>query len=166
VGKGVVVVVQQDPLRLRLDIPEADVGQVAEGRDVSLSVAAYPGRVFHGRVARIGAAIKTQTRSLPLEAEVPNPDGALKPGSFARAQIALGGSERRAIVVPRAAVGTTGSASRVFVRAGARVIERIVNIGREVDGNVEIRGTLTAADEVAVTEVDKLSDGAEIKLAP
>jgi RND family efflux transporter MFP subunit len=166
VGKVVVVVVQQDPLRLRLDIPEADVGQVAEGRDVSLSVAAYPGRVFHGRVARIGAAIKTQTRSLPLEAEVPNPDGALKPGSFARAQIALGGSERRAIVVPRAAVGTTGSASRVFVRAGARVIERIVNIGREVDGNVEIRGTLTAADEVAVTEVDKLSDGAEIKLAP
>lgn len=166
VGKVVVVVVQQDPLRLRLDIPEADAGQVAEGRDVSLSVAAYPGRVFHGKVARIGAAIKTQTRSLPLEAEVPNPDGALKPGSFARAQIALGGSERRAIVVPRAAVGTTGSASRVFVRAGARVIERIVNIGREVDGNVEIRGTLTAADEVAVTEVDKLSDGAEIKLAP
>ena len=101
-----------------------------------------------------------------IEASAKNDDGALKPGSFARAQIALGGSERHAIVVPRAAVGTTGSASRVFVRAGARVIERIVNIGREVDGNVEIRGTLTANDEVAVTEVDKLSDGAEIKLAP
>ncbi len=166
VGKVVIVVVQQDPLRLRVDIPEADAGQIVEGRDVSLSVAAYPGRVFHGTVKRIGAAIKTQTRSLPLEAEVPNPDGALKPGSFARAQIALGGTERRAILVPRAAVGTTGSASRVFVRAGARVIERIVSIGREVDGNVEVRGTLAPNDEVAVTEVDKLGDGAEIKLVP
>jgi RND family efflux transporter MFP subunit len=166
VGKVVVVLVQQDPLRLRLEIPEADAGQVAEGRDVSLSVAAFPGRVFRGKIVRIGASIKTQTRSLPLEAEVPNADGALKPGTFARAQISLGGSERRALVVPRAAVGTTGSASRVFVRAGARVIERIVNIGREVDGNVEIRGTFAASDEVAVTEIDKLSDGAEIKLVP
>jgi RND family efflux transporter MFP subunit len=166
VGRVVVVVVQQDPLRLRLDIPEADAGQVVLGREVTLSVAAHPGRVFHGTIKRIGASVKTQTRSLPLEAEVPNADGALKPGSFARAQIALGGSERRALLVPRVAVGTTGSASRVFVRAGGRVIERIVAIGREVDGKVEVRGTLAANDEVAITELDKLSDGAEVKVVP
>ncbi|MFO0762722.1 MAG: efflux RND transporter periplasmic adaptor subunit [Byssovorax sp.] len=166
VGKVVAVVVQQDPLRLRVDVPEADAGQIAEGREVTVSVAAYPGRTFRGTVKRIGASIKAQTRALPIEAEVQNPDGALKPGTFARALIALGGAERKALLVPRGAVGTSGSASRVFVRAGTRVIERIVTVGRENDGNVEVRGTLAANDEVATTEVDKLSDGAEIKVTP
>ncbi|NUQ74440.1 MAG: efflux RND transporter periplasmic adaptor subunit, partial [Polyangiaceae bacterium] len=65
-----------------------------------------------------------------------------------------------------AAIGTTGTATRVFVRAGNRVVERIVTVGREVEGLVEIRGMIHAGDEVAVENVEKLSDGAEIQAAP
>lgn len=166
VGRVVAVVVRDQPLRLRLDIPEADAGKVALGKDVTVYVAAYPGKTFHGVVRRIGASVKTQSRTLPIEAEVPNTDGALKPGSFARAQIALGGAEEKALFVPRTAIGTTGSSSRVFVRAATRVVERIVNLGRESEGLVEVRGTLTSADEVAADNIDKLSDGAEVKPVP
>jgi RND family efflux transporter MFP subunit len=163
VGRVVAVVVRDNPLRLRLDIPEGDAGKVKEGKAVSLSVSAFPGKVFHGVVKRVGASVKAQSRALPIEAEVPNPDGSLKAGFFARADIALGGAEEKTLVVPRSAIGTTGSATRVFVRAGTRVIERIVVIGREVDGMVEVRGTLASSDEVAVDGVDKLNDGAEVK---
>jgi RND family efflux transporter MFP subunit len=163
VGRVVVVLVRDNPLRLRIDVPEADAGKVNEGKDVSLTVAAFPGKIFHGAVKRIGASVKAQSRTLPVEAEVQNQDGALKPGFFARAEIALGGAEEKALLVPRAAIGTSGTASRVFVRAGGRVVERIVTLGRESDGLVEIRGTLSPTDEVAVENVDKLSDGAEVK---
>lgn len=162
-GRVVAVVVRDNPLRLKIDIPESDIARIAVGKTVLATVASYPGRVFKGTVQRIGASVKAQSRTLPVEAEFPNDEGALKPGSFARAEIDTGGAEESAIMVPRSALGTSGTASRVFVRAGNRVTERIVTVGREVDGLVEVRGTLTANDEVATAALDKLSDGTEVK---
>jgi RND family efflux transporter MFP subunit len=164
-GRVVAVVVRDDILRLKLDIAEADASKVAPGQDVIISVAAYPGRVFHGKIKRVGASLRAQSRSLPVEAEVKNDTLELKPGFFAKAQISLGGAEAPALLIPKSAIGTTGTASRVFVRSGNRVVERIVTIGREVDGLIEVRGVLTAADEIAIDEVDKLSDGAEVRPA-
>jgi RND family efflux transporter MFP subunit len=165
-GRVVAVVVRDNPLRFRVDIPESDSGKVAEGKEVTITVASFPGRVFHGKVKRIGASMKAQSRALPIEIEVPNDEGSLKPGSFARAQIALGAGDAPAFFVPKSAIGTSGSASRVFVRVGNRVSERIVSLGRELDGLTEVKGTLTAADEIATDAVEKLSDGAEVKVIP
>lgn len=164
-GRVVVVLVRDNPLRLRLDVPEVDAGRVEVGQDVLVTVASAPGKPFKGKVKRVGASVKQQSRALPVEAEVPNDDGRLKPGFFARAEILLPGGEAPAMLVPRAAIGTTGTASRVFVRAGSRVVERLVTVGREVDGLVEIRGVIASGEEVAVEEVDKLSDGSEVKVA-
>ena len=165
-GRVVAVVVRDNPLRFRVDIPEADSGKVSEGRDVTIAVAAFPGKIFHGKVKRIGASMKAQSRALPIEVEVPNDDGSLKPGSFARAQIALGSGDAAALFVPKGAIGTSGSASRVFVRVGNRVSERIVTLGRELDGLTEVNGTLLATDEIATDAVEKLSDGAEVRVIP
>jgi multidrug efflux pump subunit AcrA (membrane-fusion protein) len=164
-GRVVVVLVRDNPLRLRLEVPEADAGRVEVGQEVLVTVASAPGKPFRGVVKRVGASVKQQSRALPVEAEVPNDDGRLKPGFFARAEILLSGGDAPALLVPRAAIGSTGTASRVFVRAGTRVVERLVTAGREVDGLVEVRGAVTAADEVATDAVDKLADGAEIKVA-
>jgi RND family efflux transporter MFP subunit len=163
-GRVVAVMVRDTTLRLKIDVPEADVARVELGKDVLVTVATYPGRVFKGVVKRIGASVKAQSRTLPVEAEILNDDGALKPGMFARAEIATGGAEQDALLVPKAAVGTSGTASRVFVKSGNRVVERLVTVGREVDGLVEIRGTLGASDEVAVAAVDRLADGVEIRV--
>lgn len=164
-GRVVVVLVRDNPLRLRLDVPEAEAGKVVIGQDVLVSVAAFPGQVFHGEVKRMSASVKTQSRALPIEADVPNAEGRLKPGFFARAEIQLPGAEALALLVPRSAIGSTGTASRVFVRAGGRVIERLVTVGRESEGLVEVRGAVASTDEVAVDEVATLSDGADVKAA-
>lgn len=165
-GRVVAVVVRDEVLRLKLDVAEADAAKISLGKDVIVTVAAYPGRVFHGSIKRIGASLKAQSRTLPVEAEINNAERELKPGFFARAEIALDGEPERALCVPRSAIGTTGSASRVFVRAGNRVTERIVTVGREVEGLVEIRGLLGPNDEIALDNVDTLSDGAEVKPSP
>lgn len=162
-GRVVAVVVRDNPLRLKIDVPEADIARVTAGKPVTVTVATYPGRVFSGVVQRVGASVRAQSRTLPVEAEVPNDDGSLKPGMFARAELTTVAGEEDALLVPKAAIGTSGTASRVFVRSGNRVVERLVTVGREADGLVEVRGTLAVSDEVAVAGVDKLSDGAEIK---
>lgn len=164
-GKVVAVVVRDDILRLRIDIPETDSSKIAVGKEVTLTVAAYPGRVFKGVVKRIGASVKAQSRALPIEAEVPNTEGVLKPGFFARAYIELGEASSNAMFVPRSAIGNSGSASRVFVRVGNRVIERIVSLGREIDGLVEVHGNLLATDEVATDNIELLADGMDIVAA-
>lgn len=165
-GRSLVTVVQDDPLRLRLDVPESDLPRVGVGSRVVISVAAYPGRTFEGVVKRIGASVRAQSRTLPVEAEVPNDDGALRPGFFARARIDVGGGDVPALLVPATAVGTTGTTSRVFVRAGTHVVERLVTVGRRVGELVEVQGLLVVGDEVAISEIDKLSDGADVTPAP
>jgi RND family efflux transporter MFP subunit len=159
VGRVIAVVLDDNPLRLRMDVPEADVGQVAVGKEVSLRVAAFPGRDFRAAVARVGASVHPASRTLPVEADVDNAAGLLRPGFFATARVALTGAEKEALFVPKSALSMSGSSARVFVRTGNRVSEKLVVAGRQDGELVEVQGgQLSAHDEVAVESVDKLSD--------
>ncbi|MBK7585236.1 MAG: efflux RND transporter periplasmic adaptor subunit [Myxococcales bacterium] len=162
VGKVVMVVVKDNPLRLKIDVPESEVAGLVAEAAVTLRVSAYPGRDFNATVKRIGTSINSYSRTLPIEAEVPNDDGTLKPGFFVRAQVALKGEPARVLLVPEAAVGSTGSNARVFVRSGSRVLEKLVAPGRHVGDLVEIRGAVQPGDEVAVDQVDELADSREV----
>lgn len=162
IGRVVATVVKDRPLRLRIDVPETDVASLELGSSVSLRVSAFPKQEFTGTIKRIGASINSYSRTLPVEAEVPNDDGKLRPGFFVRAQVALAGEPTRVLLVPETAVGTTGSSSRVFVRQGSRVIERLVSTGRHVKDQVEIRGSLQPGEEVAIEKLGELSDSAEV----
>ncbi len=161
-GKVVAVLVRSNPLRLRIDVPESDAGRIQEGNEVLLTISAFPGRVFKATIKRIGASLKAQSRTLPVEAEVPNEKEELKPGFFARASVLLPGTPRPTLLMPPEAVGSTGSAARVFVLQGDRVVERIVSIGRTWKGLVEVRGALHAGDRVVTSHLEQLTDGVRV----
>jgi RND family efflux transporter MFP subunit len=162
VGRVVAVVVKDNPLRLRIDVPEAELSRVELGKPVQVTVAAYPGRIFLGEIKRISASLKAASRTLPVEAEIDNSEGRLRPGLFAQGQLTLSGDARPSVLVPEAAVGTSGTSARVFIKAGDRVTEKLVKTGRKVDGLIEVLGPIAAGDEVAVDHVDELADGLEI----
>ena len=164
-GRVVAVVVRDNPLRLRIDVPEADIAHIEVGKAVSVSVAAFPDRLFPGVVKRIGASLKASSRTLPVEAEFDNSEGKLRPGLFAQGQLTLTGESRTALLVPESAVGTSGSSARVFVKSGDRVTERLVKPGRKIDGLVEIVGPIAEGDEVAIDKVSELADGIEVAAA-
>jgi RND family efflux transporter MFP subunit len=166
IGRVVAVVVHDNPLRLKLDVSESDVAKVQVGAKVEFSVVSFPGKIFVGEIKRIGASIKSQSRALPVEADVPNDEATLRPGMFARARVVVPGGPTKAILVPESAIGTTGSTSRVFVKTGNRVSERLVVPGRRVGALVEVIGALAENEEVATTNIDKLGDGAEISAQP
>ncbi len=85
----VMVVVDDDPVRVRLKVPEKMAGWVAVGQAVDVRVEAYPGRAFAGKISRMNPSVESETRSLEVEALLANEQGLLKPGFFARASIAL-----------------------------------------------------------------------------
>lgn len=161
VGRVVVVVVADDPLRLKLDVAEEDIGKIAIGKPVEVEVAAFPGVVFAGSVTRVGASLRAQSRTLPVEATLPNPDGKLKPGLFARARVALPDRSEKGVFVPASAVGSTGASSRVFVKKGAKVEERLVKAGLRVEDRVAVTG-VSPDEEVATSNLSELRDGADV----
>jgi membrane fusion protein, multidrug efflux system len=158
-GMKVVSVLRTNPLRLQFTVPQQSSVEVGVGRAVSLEVDSAPGKAFTGQVRYVSPALQTDSRTLVVEAVVPNDDGALKPGSFATAQIEQE-SKKPGILVPAAAVRTVSGSSRVFVVATNRAEERLVTIGQTVEDLVEITTGLKAGERVATTNVTLLVDGA------
>lgn len=82
------VLVQLSPLKLRFELPERYLTQVSKGVGVAAQVDPFPGETFSGRVAMVGSVIDAQSRAFPVEAEFANRDGRLRPGLFARVELA------------------------------------------------------------------------------
>jgi RND family efflux transporter MFP subunit len=160
-GTKVASVLRTNPLRVNLTVPQQYSAEVAVGRPVLLEVDAAPGKQFQGQVRYVSPALQADSRTLIVEALVPNDAGMLKPGSFATARIEQA-SERPAVLVPAAAVRTVSGTSRVYVISGERAEERIVTLGQTVDDLVEISTGIKAGEQVATNNVDTLVDGAPI----
>jgi RND family efflux transporter MFP subunit len=162
VGQPIVVLVKVDPLRLRLSIPEREAAGVAVGQPVALTVEGDPLR-HKGRVVRLSPAISEDNRTLLVEAEVPNGDGALRPGAFARAEIVVEAATP-AVLVPASSVVTFAGVDKVIGVDGGRAKERPVKTGRRAGGRVEILEGI-AAGEPVVVEPGNLVSGEPVQVA-
>ena len=164
-GTKVASVLRTNPLRVQLTVPEQYSAGMAVGRSVSFEVEASPGQKFTGQVRYVSPALETNSRTLVVEAVVPNDSGALRPGSFATALIEQA-NRSPAILTPAAAVRTVAGTSRVFVVSGEKAEERIVTIGQPVGDLIEITTGLKAGEKVATSSVAQLADGARVSVGP
>jgi RND family efflux transporter MFP subunit len=147
-GAPLVTLVRTDPLRLRLAVPEREAGLVRIGQSVDLTVEGHPNK-YQGRVARLSPAIAENNRTLMIEAEVPNRQGALRPGSFAKADIVVE-SGQRVVTVPLNAIVTFAGIEKVFTVAQNTAAEKRVRTGRRIDDRVEITEGLRPGEQVVV----------------
>jgi RND family efflux transporter MFP subunit len=147
-GAPVVTLVRTDPLRLRLAVPEREAGLVRAGQTVNLTVEGNLNK-YQGRVARISPAIAESNRTLMIEAEVPNGQGALRPGSFAKAEIVIEAGQR-VVTVPADAIVTFAGIEKVLAVADNIAVEKRVRAGRRIDDRIEITEGIAAGDEVIV----------------
>ncbi len=158
----VATIVRTNPMRVRIDIPEQSISNIHPGQSVSVSVSDFPERSFSGTVARISPNVTATSRTLTVEAEVQNNDGALKPGQFATVRILLP-QTTPAILVPSHAVRTEGSTSRIFVIKDGIAQERLVQVGQQEGELVEVKGNIAEGEAVATGNVEQLSDGLPVK---
>jgi RND family efflux transporter MFP subunit len=157
-GSRVATLVRVDPLRVELAIPESAVAAVRKDQKVSFTVQTYPDRRFTGAIAYVGPALRADSRALIVEALVPNAGGALQPGLFATARIELPAA-RATVFVPAAAVRTEAGVSRLFAIKDARAELRFVQVGRQVEGQVEIVRGVGAGERIVTGPLEALADG-------
>jgi multidrug efflux pump subunit AcrA (membrane-fusion protein) len=154
----VMAIVRLDPLKVTAEIPERMAPWIDSGRPVELHVDAYPNRTFTGKVSRISPAVNVGTRAFPFEAVVPNSDGALKPGTFARVHVESAKVEE-VLTLPFAALQYRYGVNRVFVVSGNRLEMRELKVGERLGDRIEVTSGVKPGEQVTVTDVETLNGG-------
>jgi membrane fusion protein (multidrug efflux system) len=155
-------VVVVDPLKLRVPVPERYARMAKIGLSMRLEVDALPGESFSGTLTRVAAGVDHATRSLLVEAEIPNPDGKLRPGYFAHVTGVMG--EENALFIPRTGLYRFAGVERVFVVKDGVAMSHEVKAGVEDGEFVEIAEGLSDDDRVIISSVDRLADGMKVQL--
>ena len=150
-------------LKLQGEVPERFSPLLAVGRPVQVEVEAYPGRTFAGRVTRVSPAVDVESRTLTVEASIPNPGGMLKPGFFSKALI-LTGTERSVSFVPEEAVVSFAGIVKVYVIAGDKAEERRVLTGQRAEGWVEVLEGVKPSETVATSNLSQLATGTAVAI--
>jgi cobalt-zinc-cadmium efflux system membrane fusion protein len=134
-------------------VPESYIRFIQVGERVEISLVAYPGEVFEGRVSRIADTVDPQTRSVKVQAELTNPAGRFRPEMYGRIHH-IESVARTAVVPIGAVVENTDGRSVVYVEtAPGRFEQRPVSVGKRAGDVVRIGAGVTAGDRVVVDGV-------------
>lgn len=158
-GQALLEVVALDPIEVEFTVAERDSARVVLGQAVEVSVAPYPDERFLGEVSAVSPVIDPRTRTMRVKARIPNADGRLRPGLFARTD--LGVAKRSgAVFVPVEAVLQRADGQVLFtVGADERVKRVVVKTGVEREGRIEITEGLAGDASVVVRGHTALVDG-------
>lgn len=149
-------------LRLIAPVPEAYMESIELGRKIGFTVPAYPGEIFTGTVARPAQAVDPGTRTMPVELDVYNASGRLKPGMYAEVSWPIRRDADSLFVPPSAIKSTT---QRIFVIRVRNGKAEWVNVRRGMtEGNrVEVFGDLEAGDKVVLRATDEIRPGTAVQ---
>ena len=129
---------------------EQDLSLVRSGQVAAVSLAAYPGRTFTGKVTFVYPTVEPATRTARIRIELPNEDGLLKPDLYGTVEI-VAGATVAAVSIPESAVLDSGTRRVVLIERGAGAFEpREVTLGVRGDGYVEVVKGLEASERVVV----------------
>lgn len=165
VGDPVVELTRVDPLQLVFSVPQRHASELAVGQGV-LATAGRCGERFEGKVTAIEPMVDPATRTVKLKAEVPNPDGQLRPGMAASVRLVVE-EIPDAIRIPHEAVVRQGARYFVYVIDGEQhARQRPVELGTFFVDSVQVRSGVAAGDRVVVAGHQKLSPGSAVSSAP
>jgi len=153
-----------DPVEVEFFLPEVDSSRAALGQQVEVRVSSYPDEVFHAEVSVVAPTIDEQTRTRRVKAVLPNSDGRLLPGTFARVDLGVATREN-VVMIPKEAVQIGAGGSAVYRLVGGDRVERLsVDLGVYAGGLVEVRGGVEPGDWIVVRGQAALVDGSPVSL--
>jgi len=179
-GSPIVSLQQLDPIYVNFALPEQYAGKLREGAMIRATVDALPGQSFEGRITAVDPQVDVNTRNFTAQATLQNPEGSLRPGSFANVSFDQGG-ERDVVVIPQTAVSFNPYGNAVFVISKTKrkegevdmqgkpatgdklvVIQRFVNTGATRGDLITITKGLKPGEQVATSGLLKLRNDAEV----
>ena len=157
----VINITYMDTVRIVVNVGEEDIAKLRKGEKVRVSVDAYPGENFPGRVVKVAPAVDPRSRKIKTEIEVENIDHRLKPGMFADVEIVFK-EHKDVLVVPTIAVLEREGRNILFTVEDGRAKLREVKTGISDDEKIEIVEGLTEGESVIVEGNFGLTDGAKV----
>jgi len=172
-GQQVVPLTSLDPVFADFALPQQYLGQLTRGLDVHVTTDALPGHVFNGKLTAINSMVDSSTRNITLQATLENPDHALRPGMFAKAEVTLP-EKHKALVVPGSAISYAPFGDSVFViekkkdektgKESQVIRQQFVRVGEARGDLVAITQGLKAGETVVSTGVFKLRNGMTVTI--
>ena len=144
-----------------LQIPQSELSKFAVGHTADIEVASMPGMRFPATIERISPTIDTNNGTFRATAIIDNSDGDLAPGMFGRFTISYEQHEN-ALVIPAEALLAEDEESTVYVVENGEVTRRTIQIGIEVDGNVEVLDGLSENEVIVVVGHSGLRTGSKV----
>jgi RND family efflux transporter MFP subunit len=155
-------IAQTGTLRTYVNVPQSDVNSVHVGQAAALTVSHFPGRSFRGTVTRAANALDPATRTMLVEVDVPNADGALLPGTYAEVDLS-GARANPPVVVPAAAIIFRTDGAQVAVVQPDRTVHlQKITVGRDYGDRVEILQGLEEGTVIVAAPGDTAREGATI----
>lgn len=162
-GQRLFDLVQVDLLKVDFRVPEMNANRIKVGQTVLVSPDAAPNDAFEGKIYAIDPLIDVNGRAIRLRAHVPNTDGRLSPGFFARLRVV---TERRAnaIIVPESAIFPLAGRTLVYKVVNGRAMQADVVLGQRMPGEVEVREGLAPTDVVVTSGQQRLRNGVAVRI--
>jgi RND family efflux transporter MFP subunit len=146
-GEPLLVVMRTEPVRVFLDVPEADADLINDGDEAVIRIPAMNGREFRGVVKRSSWSLDNSARTLKTEVDVPNEDGRLRPGMYAYTRI-VADEHKDAIVLPTSAIGNDKGESFCLAIENGKIARKPVTLGLRSPGELEIATGLEGNEKV------------------
>jgi membrane fusion protein, multidrug efflux system len=163
-GQDMVNLESIDPLKVDFRVPELALSQVKDGQTIQITLDAIPDKAYDGKVVAINPLIDANGRAIVLRAQVPNKDGKLRPGMFARVRLFTSGNQDT-MVVPEEALFPIGDEKFVYKVVDGKAARQKIVIGQRREGRVEVTEGLGPDDLVVTAGALKLREGAPVSIA-
>lgn len=149
--------VLDDLLKFKATVPERFVSQLKTGQDVRLTVEAWPGETFPGKVSRINPTVNVQNRTFEIEVTIPNREHRLKHGGFAKAEVVIATTDE-ARILPLEALVRFAGVNKVFRVREGKAEEVIVKLGSRGPDWFEVLGDLNEGDQIVTSGQTRLAN--------
>ncbi len=162
-GQGVVTLTDIQHLRVEYNLPEKYLPTIKIGQEVKVTSAAYPGKIFTGKVSFISPTINVENRSIALYADVPNDKNELASGMLVDVVQALGTNEH-ALMIPSRSLVPILDGQQVFKIVNGKASASNVVIGKRTENEVQILSGLSAGDQVITDGQMKVRNTMAVKI--
>ncbi len=163
-GDPIATLTALDRLYVNFHVPQQDLTRLQVGGTVSVASDALPGQEFSARINAIEPVVGADTRNIVVQAEMPNPGRALRPGLYVTVGVEQP-ARAAALLLPTTAIQTSASGESVFVVRDGKAVPVPVTTGGEVGNRTIIQSGLSAGDQVVTTGQLRLQPGAPVTIA-
>ena len=159
-------VAQTGTLRTYVNVPQTNASSIRVCQPASLSVSSLPGRHFPGTVARTANSLDPATRTMLVEIQVPNPDGALLPGMYTQVDLSSSRTNPPLLVPGDALIVRADGTQVAVVRSDHTVHLQRIQVGRDYGDNLEVIGGLQLGDMLIANPGDAVLEGVKVEPVP